>query len=71
MAEHTRGPDDVPDRRAIRFGLRGKQDIVDCYVTWEALNRLEDSSAANRDERLARFEIHRPVIEAAAVAKLG
>jgi hypothetical protein len=71
MAEHTRGPDDIPDRRAIRFGLRGKHDIVDCYVAWEALDRLEDSPAANRNERLDRFEMHRPVIEAAALAKLG
>lgn len=71
MAEHTRGPDDIPDRRAIRFGLRRKQAIVDCFVTWDALDRLEDSAAINRNERLDRFEIHRPIIEAAAFAKLG
>ena len=71
MAEHTRGPDDMPDRHAVRFGLRGKQDIIDCYVTWEALDQLEEGRAVSRNDRLNRFELHRPVIEAAALAKLG
>lgn len=69
MAEHSRGPDDMPDRRAIRFGLRGRTDIVDCYVGWDVLDRLEGGPAANRAERIERFEKHRPVIEAAALAK--
>lgn len=71
MAEHSRGPDDIPDRQAIRFGLRGEREIVDCFVSWEALDRLEVGPAANRAERLERFEKHRPVIEAAVLAKCG
>lgn len=71
MTEQTRGPDDMPDRHAVRFGLRGKEDIVDCYVTWDALDRLEEGPAVSRNDRLNRFEMHRPIIEAAALAKLS
>lgn len=69
MAEHTRGPDDIPDRRSIRIGLRGQKEIIDCFVSWETLDRQEGGPAANRAERIERFEKHRPVIEAAALAK--
>lgn len=69
MAEHSRGPDDIPDRRAIRFGLRGEREIVDCFVGWDVLDRLEGGPAANRAERIERFEKRRPIIEAAALAK--
>lgn len=71
MADQTRGPDDLPERQAIRFGLRGPTDIVDCFVSWEALDKLEGGPAANRAERIARFERHRQAIEAAALAKCG
>ncbi|MCK0197761.1 DUF1488 domain-containing protein [Ancylobacter sp. 6x-1] len=72
MQEHFagRGPDDVLQRRAVRFGVRGPLDIIDCFVSWEALERLEGSGpAVNTPDRLARFERHRPAIEAAAMAK--
>ena len=70
MTQHEgRGPDDLEDRRAIRFGMRGDQDIIDCLVSWEALECLEGKPAANRAERLEWFERHRPQIEAAAIAK--
>lgn len=64
------GPDDMLSRHAVRFGLRGPQRIVDCFVDWDALDRLEGGEpAVNRPDRLARFERHRPTIEAAALAK--
>ena len=65
-----RGPDDVMQRQAVRFGLRGPKDIVDCFVSWRALDSLEGGEpAVNRADRLARFERHRPTIEAAALKK--
>jgi len=63
-------PDDLPERRAVRFHFRGDHDLVDCLVSWDALDRLENRPAADRAERLARFEQHRSRIEAAALRKL-
>ncbi len=56
MAEHSRGPDDIPDRRAIRFGLRGEREIVDCFVGWDVLDRLEGglSRQSGRADRAFR-----------------
>ncbi|MBS7537439.1 DUF1488 family protein [Ancylobacter lacus] len=72
MSDHHagRGPDDMLQRRAVRFGVRGPQDIIDCFVSWDALDQLEGGGpAVNTSDRLARFERHRPAIEAAAMAK--
>ncbi|MCK0208397.1 DUF1488 domain-containing protein [Starkeya koreensis] len=63
-------PDDLPERRSVRFHFRGDKDLVDCLVSWDALDRLENHPAATRAERLARFEQHRARIEAAALRKL-
>lgn len=65
----AKSADDLEDRRSIRFYFRGDQDLVPCLVSWDALDRLEGSKAASRADRLARFEHHRPRIEAAALKK--
>lgn len=64
-------PDDLLERRAVRFRFRGDHDLVDCLVSWDALDQLENRPAADRAKRLARFEQHRSRIEAAALRKLG
>ena len=63
-------PDDLEDRKAIRFHFRGDHDLIPCLVSWEALDKLEDGKPAHRAERMARFERHRSKIEAAALRKL-
>lgn len=63
-------PEDLPERRSVRFRFRGDHDLVDCLVSWDALDRLENHPAATRAERLARFEQHRARIEAVALSKL-
>lgn len=63
-------PEDLTDRQAIRFFFRGDDDIVECLVSWDALERLENSPPDNRADRLARFEQHRLLIEAAALRKM-
>lgn len=71
-AHHSaKPPEDLADARAIRFFLRGDDDLIECQVSWEALDRLERDHGAGRADRLARFEQHRPRIEAAALRKLG
>ncbi|MBS9476266.1 DUF1488 domain-containing protein [Ancylobacter sp. VKM B-3255] len=64
-------PDDLPESRAIRFHFRGDHDLIECWVSWEALERLEGGPADSSSDRLARFEQHRPRIEAAALRKIG
>jgi hypothetical protein len=71
MAEHSRGPDDRPDRRAFRFGLRGKQEIIDCYVTWEALDRLEGGPADTRAEPASSGTVRRSRPQRLPSAKAG
>ncbi|WP_428030223.1 DUF1488 family protein [Ancylobacter sp.] len=63
-------PEDLADRKAIRFFFRGDKDIVECLVSYEALERLENAELVSRSDRLARFEQHRPRIEAAALHKI-
>ena len=72
ILEHSAKPaEDLQDSRSIRFFFRGDTDLVPCLVSWEALDRLESEKAASRAERLARFEKHRPAIEAAALHKFA
>ncbi|MDQ0346014.1 DUF1488 family protein [Ancylobacter vacuolatus] len=63
-------PEDLNDRKAIRFFFRGDKDIVECLVSWGALERLENSPLDSRADRMARFEQHRLLIEAAALRKM-
>lgn len=63
-------PEDLADSKAIRFFFRGDTDIVECLVSWGALERLENSPLDSRADRMARFEQHRLVIEAAALRKM-
>ncbi|WP_018391111.1 DUF1488 family protein [Ancylobacter sp. FA202] len=63
-------PEDLNDRKAIRFFFRGDEDIVECLVGWDALERLENSPLDSRADRMARFEQHRLMIEAAALRKM-
>ncbi|WP_371346295.1 DUF1488 family protein [Ancylobacter sp. IITR112] len=63
-------PEDLTDRKVVRFFFRGDDDIVECLVSWEALERLENAPLASRADRLARFEQHRARIEAAALRKM-
>jgi len=62
-------PDDLADSRDVRFRMRGEDALVDCFVSWDALDALEGSPAASRADRLQRFETHRLLIEAAVVRK--
>jgi len=62
-------PDDLADRRSVRFHMRGDEDLVACFVSWDALSALENGPAATTAERLQRFETHRPRIEAAVMRK--
>ncbi|MCS0502469.1 DUF1488 domain-containing protein [Ancylobacter mangrovi] len=71
VLHHSAMPaDDLPDSREIRFRLRGDKDLITCLVGWDVLDRLGDSEAASRADRLARFEEHRTGIEAAAMRKV-
>lgn len=63
-------PEDLAESKAIRFFFRGDKDIVECLVSWRALERLDDGELTSRADRMARFEQHRPRIEAAALKKL-
>ncbi|MFD2030728.1 DUF1488 family protein [Ancylobacter dichloromethanicus] len=49
--------------------FRGDTDILECLVGWDALERLENAELTSRADRMARFEQHRPRIEAAALRK--
>lgn len=70
-APHSAKPaEDLEDRRAVRFFLRGERDLIPCLVDWDVLDALEDGPAASRSERLGRFEVHRRAIEAAALRRL-
>ncbi|MBS7543196.1 DUF1488 family protein [Ancylobacter oerskovii] len=70
ILEHSAKPaEDLEDVRKIRFFFRGDTDVVPCLVSWEALDRLEGGKAADRAERLNRFEKHRSAIEVAARRK--
>ncbi|GLK71451.1 DUF1488 family protein [Ancylobacter dichloromethanicus] len=62
-------PEDLAESRAIRFFFRGDTDILECLVGWDALERLENAELTSRADRMARFEQHRPRIEAAALRK--
>lgn len=64
-------PDDMPEARAIRFHLRGDHDLIECEVSWAALEALEGSPADSAADRLARFAQHRMGIEAAALRKMN
>lgn len=69
---HSAKPaEDLEDISSIRFFLRGDKDLVECLISWQVLDRLENGKAAARPERLARFEIHRSAIENAARKKLA
>lgn len=69
---HSAKPaEDITEQKMIRFFFRGDDDIVECLVGWDALERLENSPLASRADRLARFEQHRPRIEAAALRRMG
>lgn len=68
--EHSAMPaEDLTSERIVRFHLRGETDLIPVEISWEALDRLEKQPAAQRAERLARFETHRTLIEAAAIRK--
>ncbi|MCB4767833.1 DUF1488 domain-containing protein [Ancylobacter sp. Lp-2] len=70
ILDHSAKPaEDLEDVQKIRFFFRGDTDVVPCLVTWEALDRLEGGKAADRAERLERFEKHRSAIEVAARRK--
>jgi len=62
-------PDDLADRRSVRFHMRGPDDLVECFISWDALAVLEGEPGASTATRLAHFEMHRPRIEAAVLAK--
>lgn len=62
-------PEDLEERKAVRFFFRGEEDLIECFVSWDALDALEGSPAASRADRLQRFERHRTRIESAAAAK--
>ncbi len=64
-------PEDLVEDRSIRFHFRGDHDLIECRVSWEVLDRLEGSPAASPSDRLARFEQHRALIEAAALRKMN
>lgn len=69
---HSAKPaEDITEQKVIRFFFRGDDDIIECLVGWDALERLENSPLVGRADRLARFEQHRPRIEAAAMRKMG
>ena len=69
---HSAKPaEDITEQKVVRFFFRGDDDIVECLVGWDALERLENSPLASRADRLARFEQHRPRIEAAALRRMG
>ncbi|MDQ0301496.1 DUF1488 family protein [Ancylobacter polymorphus] len=69
---HSAKPaEDITEQKVIRFFFRGDDDIVECLVGWDALERLENSPLASRADRLARFEQHRLRIEAAALRRMG
>lgn len=70
ILEHSAKPaEDLEDVQKIRFFFRGDTDIVSCLVSWDALDRLEGGKAADRAERLERFEKHRSAIDVAARRK--
>lgn len=62
-------PDDLTESRSIRFHMRGDEDLVECLISWDALAVLEGEPGASTATRLAHFEMHRPRIEAAVLAK--
>lgn len=69
---HSAKPaEDLTEDRSIRFHFRGDHDLIECRVSWDALDQLEGGPAASTSDRLARFEQHRPRIEAAALRKVN